>query len=221
LGKSQLSNPALSAARSGAGPARQQVEPGRVTPGQATASPAPSRGAGSHRSFDPHANLTQTGSPSAPADGGQLVSLPDRQPADSEKCRRSVVLADDHPSVRNGLKRLLAQQEDFAVVGETGDGLEALALVTLFRPTLLICDLSMPGLHGLELTRTVRAVCPATRVVILSVHADEPYPVRALELGASGYVLKSASSGHLLAAIRAAARGERYLSPPFPASLLG
>ena len=76
------------------------------------------------------------------------------------------------------------------------------------RPKLVICDLSMPGLHGLDLTQSVRSSCPATQVVILSVHADEPYLLRALELGASGYVLKSASAGHLLIAIRAAVRGE-------------
>jgi DNA-binding NarL/FixJ family response regulator len=170
--------------------------------------------------FDPHANLTQTKPPSAPVDGGEFASQTDRRPAGAEQSRHSVVLADDHPSVRHGLRKLLDQQQDFEVVGEAGDGLAALDLVTRFRPDLLICDLSMPRLHGLDLTQSVRRICPATEVVILSVHADEPYLLRALELGASGYVLKSASSGHLLKAIRAAVRGERYLSPPFPASLL-
>lgn len=184
--------------------------------GACTNSPGPT---GSH-SFDPHANPTQRRPPSAPADGGQFASQPHPQAIDPSKSRHGVVLADDHASVRNGLKKLLAQQQDFEVVGEAGGGLEALDLVTRFRPALLICDLSMPGLHGLDLTQSVRTLCPATRVVILSVHADEPYLLRALEFGASGYVLKSASVGHLLAAMRAAVRGERYLSPPFPASLL-
>ena len=179
-------------------------------------SPAP---AGSC-SFVPQANLTQAKPPAAPADGGQFGSQSSRQPVVPDKSRHSVVLADDHPVVRHGLKKLLAQQQDFEVVGEAGDGLEALDLVSRFRPALLICDLSMPGLHGLDLTQSARTICPAMQVVILSVHADEPYLIRALELGASGYVLKSASSGHLLAAIRAAVRGKRYLSPPFPASLL-
>jgi DNA-binding NarL/FixJ family response regulator len=93
-------------------------------------------------------------------------------------------------------------------------------LVTRLRPALLICDLSMPGMHGLQLTQSVRTSCPLTRVVILSVQSDEPYVVRGLQAGASGYVVKSASSRHLLAAIRAAVRGERYLSPPLPSSLL-
>jgi DNA-binding NarL/FixJ family response regulator len=78
----------------------------------------------------------------------------------------------------------------------------------------------MPGLHGLELTRRTRSASAGTRIIVLSVHADEPYLVQALDCGASGYVVKGTSSEHLLRAIRAALNGQRYLSPPFPAALL-
>jgi DNA-binding NarL/FixJ family response regulator len=106
------------------------------------------------------------------------------------------------------------------VVGEAGDGRAALELVARLQPDLLICDLSMPGLHGLEVTRQSRTVCAGTRVIVLSVHAEEPYLVQALGFGASGYVLKCSSSEHLLGAIRAALNGERYVSPPFAPTLL-
>ena len=149
-----------------------------------------------------------------------MASAAPSRNAGPEPTRHTVVLADDHPSIRRGLKRLLDSLQDFEIVGEAGNGQDALDLVMRVRPALLICDLSMPGMHGLELTRAVCAAAPATRVVILTVQADEPYVLRGLEAGASGYVLKSASADHLLIAIRAAMNGERYLSPPLPASLL-
>ncbi len=116
---------------------------------------------------------------------------------------------------------MLAQHPEFEVIGEAGDGLAALELVTQLRPDLLICDLSMPGLHGLEVTRRTRSASAGTRVIVLSVHADEPYLVQALGCGASGYVLKSAGSEHLFSAIDAALHGLRYLSPPFTLAMLG
>ena len=172
-------------------------------------------------SFDLNANLTQTTPPPAPAGGGTWAAAAPPAAGEVSPRSHSIILADDHPSVRNGLKKLLTQHPGFDVVGEAGDGLAAIELVTRLRPDLLICDLSMPGLHGLEVTRRALAASTGTRVIVLSVHADEPYLVQALGCGASGYVLKSASSDHLLDAIRAALSGGRYLSPPFPPALLG
>lgn len=125
-----------------------------------------------------------------------------------------LVLADDHDVVRTGLRLLLEVEPDFEVVGEAGDGEQALALVSSLRPQVLVLDLVMPGIGGLEVARRVRSGHPGTRVVILSMHADEHYVADALASGAHGYVLKRSTGIHLAAAIRAAARGERYLSPP-------
>lgn len=172
-------------------------------------------------SFDPNANLTQTTPPPAPAGGGTWAEAPVRAFGGVSSRSHTIVLADDHPSVRSGLTKLLAQHPGLDVVGEAGDGLAAIELVTRLRPDLLICDLSMPGLHGLEVTRRVLAASTGTRVIVLSAHADEPYLVQAQGCGASGYVLKSASAEHLLGAIRAALNGERFLSPPFPPVLPG
>ena len=188
-------------------------------PDGAPSVPAPGRGRSC--SFDPNANLTQTPPPPVPAGGGTRVELAQRQESESPPRSHTIVLADDHPSVRCGLKRVLAQHPEFEVVGEAGDGLAALALINNLHPDLLICDLSMPGLHGLELTRRTRSASAGTRIIVFSVHADEPYLVQALGCGASGYVLKSASSVHLFNAMRAALNGLRYLSPPFTPALLG
>jgi len=126
----------------------------------------------------------------------------------------SILLADDHPVVRRGLRALLEAVPDFRVAGETGDGLEAVRLVEELRPQVLILDLMMPGVGGLEVVRQVNHRFPVTRVVILSMHANEAYVVEALRNGASGYVLKDAGGGELVQAVRAVVAGGRYLSPP-------
>ncbi len=126
----------------------------------------------------------------------------------------TIVLADDHPVVRQGLRALLQAEADLQVMGEAGNGLEAAQLVERLRPDVLIVDLMMPGLSGLEVTRQVRERWPQTRVVILSMHSDEAYVLAALRQGASAFVLKDASAADLLEGVRAAAAGRRYLSPP-------
>ncbi|MBI2951943.1 response regulator transcription factor [bacterium] len=126
----------------------------------------------------------------------------------------TIVLADDHPVVRQGLRDLLEVEPDFRVVGETGDGLEAVRLAEGLRPHVLMLDLMMPGLNGLEVTRQVRGRCPQTQVLILSVHDSEAYVLEALKNGASGYVLKRADAEDLVRAVREVAAGRRYLSPP-------
>ena len=130
----------------------------------------------------------------------------------SERLR--VVLVDDHELVRQGVNALLQREPDIEVVGEAADGLAALELVERVRPDVLVADLILPGLGGLELTRQAARRSPGTRVVVLSMHAAEPLVLEALDRGASAYVLKDAGIQELVRAIREVARGRRYLSPP-------
>ncbi len=125
----------------------------------------------------------------------------------------TLVLAEDHHIVRQGLKALLAEEHSFKLLGEAGDGLEALELVARCKPNVLVLDLMIPRLHGLEVIRRVHADHPATRVIVLSMHSDEPYVVEALRSGALGYVLKDCTASNLIEAIRSVAAGRRYLSP--------
>ena len=130
----------------------------------------------------------------------------------------TVVLADDHQVVRKGLRALLEAEEDLSVVGEAADGLEALGLVERFQPTVLVADVVMPGLSGPDVAREVRRRSPGTRTVILSMYANEAYVLEALTNGAYGYVVKEASAAEFLRAVREAAAGRRYLSPPLSES---
>lgn len=125
----------------------------------------------------------------------------------------SILIADDHDVVRLGLRRLLEAEPDFVVVGEVADGLEALAQVERLRPDALILDLVMPGLNGTEVIRQVRKRAPDTRVVVLSMHANEHYVVEALRNGACAYVLKGSAGSEVLEATRAALNGKLFLSP--------
>ncbi len=126
----------------------------------------------------------------------------------------TIVLAEDHHVVRQGLRALLEADPDFSVVGEAGDGLEAVDLVERLQPNVLIVDLMMPGLNGLEVTRQVSQRLPQTRIVILSVHADESYVLEALRAGAVAYVLKESTADELVGAVRQASAGRRHLSAP-------
>jgi DNA-binding NarL/FixJ family response regulator len=126
----------------------------------------------------------------------------------------TIALADDHSVVLEGLKALLATQPDFKLVGEATDGQEVTSLCERVQPDVLLLDLMMPGLNGLEVTRLVKQRAPQTRIVILSMHSDVAYVVEALRNGAQGYVLKSAQGHELAEAIRAVVEGRRYLSPP-------
>ena len=124
-----------------------------------------------------------------------------------------LLLADDHPVVRVGLRTLLEIEPDLRVVGEAGDGAEAVRLVEQLCPDVVIMDISMPEMDGLEATRRVRAISPGTHVLILTVHAQERYLFPVLKAGASGYVLKSTIDTELIEAIRTVARGEAFLYP--------
>jgi CheY-like chemotaxis protein len=132
----------------------------------------------------------------------------------------TIVLADDHAVVRQTLKRLLNQQADLHLVGESSNGLETLSLVKQFQPDLLVTDLMMPGMNGLEVTRRIRLSYPGTRIVVVSVNADEPYVTGAMRCGANAFVLKTSCGRHLLPAVRAVLAGESYLSPPLRESSL-
>jgi two-component system, NarL family, response regulator NreC len=126
----------------------------------------------------------------------------------------TILLADDHHVMRQGLRMLLEAQEDFRVVAEAGDGLEAVKLVERLKPHVLIVDLMMPGLNGLEVARQVSHHSPQTRIIVLSMYGNEPYVLEALRNGAVGYVLKDADAAELLRAVHEVVAGRRYLSPP-------
>lgn len=129
----------------------------------------------------------------------------------------TIVLADDHHIVRQGLRALLEVEPDLNVVGEAGDGLEAVHNVEVLNPKVLVLDLMMPGLNGLDVLRQIKKRSPNTQVVILSMYANEAYVLEALSNGAAAYVLKDSSSNDLVLAVREAAAGRRYLSPPLTA----
>jgi len=126
--------------------------------------------------------------------------------------RTTVVLADDHHIVRKGLRTLLEAEDHFAVIGEEADGLKVVELVDRLRPDVLLLDVQMPGLNGLEITRQIAQRALKTRVVILSMHANETYVLEALRHGAAGYVLKDAPPIEMLTAVREVSAGRRYLS---------
>lgn len=127
--------------------------------------------------------------------------------------RTRVVLADDHTLVRAGLRKLLESIPDMEVVGEASDGIALLELATALEPKLILMDIAMPGLNGLEATARVVKASPQTRVVILSMHQSEEYVRQALRNGAAAYLLKDAAPLELNHALKAVLRGEIYLSP--------
>ena len=133
--------------------------------------------------------------------------------------RITIVLADDHGIVRAGLRALLEAQADMRVVGEAGDGPQAIALAREARPTVLIADLSMPG-GGLQTIKAIADLGLPTRVLVLTVHAEERYLLPVLRSGGSGYVRKSSAHTDLLTAIRTVARGEVFLDPAATKTLL-
>src|SRR5262245_35633645 len=126
----------------------------------------------------------------------------------------TIVLADDHRIVREGLHALLKSETGFSVVGEAGDGLTALELARKLSPDVVLLDLMMPGLNGLEVARQLNKQMPQTKIIILSMYDDEGFVLEALANGVSGYVLKDAGSSDLVQAVREVAAGHRYLSPP-------
>lgn len=125
-----------------------------------------------------------------------------------------VLLVDDHALVRAGIRSLLEKLTGLEVVAEAGDGLEALRLVAEYHPQVVLMDIAMPDLNGLEATRRLAKDSPDVPVIILSIYSDEEHVYQALRAGASGYLLKDAAIEELEMAIRAVAQGKTYLSPP-------
>jgi DNA-binding NarL/FixJ family response regulator len=124
-----------------------------------------------------------------------------------------VLLAEDHIVVRQGIKALLSDEPGIEIVGEADNGRDALLLVAELQPDVVLMDISMPGLNGIEATRQIRQLHDEVKVVILSMHASEEYVFQVLRAGASGYVLKQSDSSEVLTAIRAAIAGGSFLSP--------
>lgn len=124
----------------------------------------------------------------------------------------TVFLIDDHAIVRDGLRSLLETQHDITVVGDTADGRRALAQINQLLPNIVIMDIAMPGLNGIEAARQLREICPSSQVIILSMHASEEYTYRAFQTGVRGYLLKTAPGIEVIEAIRAVAAGRSYLS---------
>ncbi|WP_374686106.1 response regulator [Promineifilum sp.] len=131
-----------------------------------------------------------------------------------------VLLVDDQALFREGLCTLLSLHEDIEVVGEAGDGQEALAAAVELRPDVVLMDLRMPVLDGVAATRRLREVAPASRVIVVTTFDDDEYVFEGLRAGAVGYLLKDVSSAKLVEAIRAAARGESFLQPSITAKVL-
>lgn len=123
-----------------------------------------------------------------------------------------ILLVDDHPMIRHGLKNLLSSVADFNIIGEASDGLEALREIDLKKPDILVIDLMMPNLNGLEVLAQVRKFSPATRTIIFSMQSAGPYVMEALKAGAMGYIIKDTGAGEIVSAIQSVTQGNPYIS---------
>jgi two-component system response regulator NreC len=131
-----------------------------------------------------------------------------------------VLVAEDHAVVREGIRMILDAQEDFAVVGEARDGDEAVRLARQLRPDVVVMDISMPRMNGVEATQEIKRLFPDIQILILTMHEEESYVFQLLRLGAAGYVLKRAAATDLVEAVRAASRGEAFLYPAVARSVV-
>ncbi len=134
--------------------------------------------------------------------------------------KAKILLVDDHVVVRQGLKALFADEPDIEVVGEADNGREALDRLAELKVDVVLMDISMPGLNGIEATRQIQQRYPHIKVVVLSMHANEEYVFQVLQAGASGYVLKQSDSLEVATAIRAAMSGGSFLSPPISRTVI-
>lgn len=141
-------------------------------------------------------------------------------PAPETKRTIRILLADDHTLVRQGFRLILLSQPDMDVVGEAGNGREAVEMARSLRPDVVVMDVTMPDLNGIEATRRIREISPHIRVLALSVHRDSVYVREMVRAGAEGYLLKESADTDLLAAVRAVATGHSYLSPEVSGAIL-
>lgn len=131
----------------------------------------------------------------------------------------TVLLVDDHVLVRKGIKRLLDDVDDINVIAEAGTGEQAIRIVKELKPDVVLMDVSMPGIGGLEATRKINKSCPETKVIAVTIHDSDPFPVRLLEAGALGYLTKGCDIGNIVDAIRSVYKGNRFLSPEIAQAL--
>ena len=148
-----------------------------------------------------------------------MSAAPDPPPSHGARIR--VVIADDHPVVRNGLSALISSLPDFDVVGEAANGADAVREVQILRPDVVIMDLHMPVLDGIEATRRVRSAAPSVAVLVLTMYDDDDTVFAAMRAGARGYLLKGAEQAEIDRAIRAVAAGEAIFGPGIAARVLG
>ena len=126
---------------------------------------------------------------------------------------KRIVIVDDHPVLRKGLGRIINSNDDFVICGEAGEANEGMALIRRERPDLVIADIGLPGASGIELTKNIRAEFPSMPVLILSMHEESLYAMRALRAGATGYIIKQEAIEKIADAVREVLNGRRYLSP--------
>ncbi|MGI6574726.1 MAG: response regulator [bacterium] len=135
--------------------------------------------------------------------------------------RTRILLVDDHPLLRQGLRMVLELEPDLTVVGEAGDGEEALRLARNLQAQVVLMDINLPGMSGIEATKLIKADLPATKILALTIHDDDEYVLQMVQAGACGYLLKDVDPGGLVKAIRAAIRGESYISPGIAGKVFG
>jgi DNA-binding NarL/FixJ family response regulator len=134
--------------------------------------------------------------------------------------KTKVVIVEDHKLFREGLKSLLSDKDDLVVVGEAGDGIEAIRAVKKCRPDLLLLDLSMPKMNGISVMKEIKSQFPAIKIMALTIHESDQYVLEAFEAGADGYCLKDAGRNELMVAVDSVVQGKRYISPSISDSVL-
>lgn len=133
----------------------------------------------------------------------------------------SVMIVDDHPLIREGLTKVLEFEEGISVIAEAADGEEALRKISEVKPDVVLLDINMPIMSGIEATAKIRAVSPATKVIVLTIHDDDAYVMQTMKNGASGYLLKDVEPRNLVDAIRIVSKGGSYIHPTIAAKLMG